>query len=306
MLVRRAGYAHHGVYLGGGRFAHKVAGVGMAFVTLSSVDASVKEATGGVIVTTLSGFAPEASDDDWAVLHVLFYAPGSRFHPTDTVALAEAAARASAQGEPYSLLHANCEHFASWCLCGEFVSEQVRAAAGFLRRSGALLAGVLAGTAVLARLCEVVKTSTTVKESRGRGLRGALGLGRRKVVVTETVTEVDASRAVKGGGLVGLASVAAYAATARLQRELAARHRYRLAVRRPSGPPLVLVLPSSAVRKGLADLCSRLRAHAAQAGWPLPDGEVLCAWVAGTDDFVALSDVNLGTVLERCTSLMLS
>jgi hypothetical protein len=224
LVIRRSGYTHHGIYLGGGVVAHKVAGAPVLGVALSRVDASVRSGSGGVVLTTLPGFCPEAaSASDWSRVSVVEYV--ECFAPEDTCALARAAA---ARAAPYRLLEANCEHFASWCKVGEAVSLQVLAFRGFVRRFGALLAGGVAGVAVLARLEAVERTVTRVTHTRGRGLRGALGLGRRKTVVTETTVAED--QVLLGAALIGAAAAAAAGAVARLQAALAAQRCYRLAL----------------------------------------------------------------------------
>jgi hypothetical protein len=200
------------------------AGTAVLGVALSRVDASVRAGSGGVMLTTLPGFCPEAfSASDWSLVSVVEYA--ECFAPEDTVALARSAA---AQAAPYRLLEANCEHFASWCKVGEAVSLQVLALRGFVRRFGALLAGGVAGVAVLARLEAVERTVTRVTHTRGRGVRGALGLGRRKVVVSETTVAED--QVLLGAALIGAAAAAAAGAVARLQAALAAQRSYRLAL----------------------------------------------------------------------------
>ncbi len=95
IVVGRGTYTHHGIYLGSGKIAHKVAGTSTLGVAISSVDASVRTASGGVMLTDLQGFCPEARDNaDWARVSVLRYT--QCFHPEDTVALALSAAGASA------------------------------------------------------------------------------------------------------------------------------------------------------------------------------------------------------------------
>jgi hypothetical protein len=164
LVIRRSGYTHHGIYLGSGRIAHKVAGTAALGVTLSSADASVRVgSSGGVVLTTLTGFCPEASTPtDWSCVGVVHYAEA--FAPAHTVALALASA---ADSQPYRLLEANCEHFASWCKVGEAVSLQVLAVRGALSRFGAMTAGILAGTVVLAQL-EFAERTTTKARARAR------------------------------------------------------------------------------------------------------------------------------------------
>jgi hypothetical protein len=164
LVIRRAGYTHHGIYLGGGRVCHKVAGTTAPLgVALSRSDASVRVGTcGGVVLTNLQGFCPEArSPSDWSSVGVVHYA--ECFAPEDTAALALGAA---ADNQPYRLLEANCEHFASWCKVGEAVSLQVLAVRGALSRFSALAAGIIAGTVVLAQLEFAERTVTKARAHR--------------------------------------------------------------------------------------------------------------------------------------------
>ncbi len=204
--------------------AHKVAGAAVLGVTLSSADASVRgSGSGGVMLTTLRGFCPEAAHArDFSHTSVVHYA--ECFSPEDTVALAVLSAQTAA---PYRLLEANCEHFASWCKVGEAVSLQVLAIRGALSRFGVLAAGVLAGTATLARLEFAERTTTRVEHHRGGGVRGALGLSRRRVVVQETT--VAQREVLAGAALIGAAAAVAAGAAARLRGALAARRSYRVA-----------------------------------------------------------------------------
>ena len=334
LVIRRSGYTHHGIYLGAGVIAHKVAGTAVLGVALSRVDASVRAGSGGVMLTTLPGFCPEAaSASDWSLVSVVEYA--ECFAPEDTVALARGAA---AQSAPYRLLEANCEHFASWCKVGEAVSLQVLAFRGFVRRFGALLAGGVAGVAVLARLEAVERTITSVTHTRGRGVRGALGLGRRKVVVTETT--VAEGQVLLGAALIGAAAATAAGTVARLQAALAAQRSYRLALpgagdveapparRKPgvldtalgasasasvaasaavvdalagaaggAAAAHVVVLARAAVARGGLDA---LRQHLVAAGGA---GAALLVWRAAAAAWEPLLDA---TQLPRCASLRLA
>jgi hypothetical protein len=266
VFVHRGGYTHHGVALGEGRFAHKVAGAenGLLGVTLSSSDALIKTASGGVELTDLAGFCPEAVQDgappNWRLLRVVAYAPGDCFCPSETLALAEqaAAARPGSDHRVYRLLQANCEHFSSWCKTGTGASLQVRAVVGFVNRFGALAAGLLAGTAALASSSRLERTTTRVETKRGRGLRGVLGLGRKKTVIIET--SVDENQAIAGGALFGVAAASAWALASSLQRSARVNRRHSFSVRLPDGHVAVVVVPWSVVRRGAEALLAFLRA----------------------------------------------
>jgi len=304
LVVHRGAYTHHGIYLGGDRIAHKVAGTGALGVAISSADASLRGESarlGGVALTDLLGFCPEArNSEDWTRVQVVHYA--ACFHPDDTVALALGAAGASS-GAPYRLLAANCEHFSTWCKTGEHTSLQVLALRGGLSRFGALAAGLLAGVAVLARLEVAERTTTHTTHHKG----GLLGLKRRRVVVTET--SVEAQRVFLGASLVGAASAAAFGAVSRLQSSLFAARRYRLAVRLCTADGSaagchatdVLVLRSHVVQSGL----EALRKHLVDAMGGAPGCELRC-WCQSHGEFVELtSDEDVRQLLPRCTSLML-
>ncbi len=199
------------------------------------------------------------------------------------------------------LLSANCEHFAVWCKTGESISLQVLAFRGALSRFGALAAGVLAGTAVLARLEAAERTTTRVEHHTGSGLTGALGLSRRKIVIQETV--VQAEKVLAGGALIGAASTLAFGAVSRLQASLFAARRYRLAVRLcgPDGRAAgchavdVVVVKRGVVKRGP----EALRQHLIKAmGAP---GSEMRAWVQEKGAFVPLTSST--DELPRCTSL---
>jgi hypothetical protein len=103
LVTQRRGYAHHGIYVGGGTVVHYT---GFA----SSAQ------PGPVAEVTLAQFAAGHTIAVWP-------------HPCPKFAGAEAVRRARSRlGENcYRLLTNNCEHFCAWCLFGEGRSEQVHA-----------------------------------------------------------------------------------------------------------------------------------------------------------------------------------
>ena len=310
---RRGLYTHHGIYLGGGRFAHKVAGTAPLGVAISSVDAASRgQGKGGVVLTDLTGFCPEAAhDSDYSRLEVVSYA--QCFHPEDTIELALATARgprSSVTGPltplrteaPYQLLSHNCEHFATFCKTGEHVSLQVLAVRGAVHRFGALAAGAIAGTATLARLEFVERTTTKVEHHPG----GVLGLRRRKVVTTET--EVDPGPVLAGAAIIGVVSAVTFGLVAKLQASLWERRRYILAVRlcadgatgKKAGCDCttVLVVPRRVVAQGKASLL-RFLVHAMEGAPLAPD---LRFWSSEAAAFVPLGD-DCSVALPRCATV---
>jgi hypothetical protein len=103
LVTQRRGYAHHGIYVGGGKVVHYAGYAGAA----------------------QRGPVAEVTLDDFAAGHAIAVVP----HPLPTFAGQEAVRRARSRlGEnSYRLLTNNCEHFCAWCLFGESRSEQVHA-----------------------------------------------------------------------------------------------------------------------------------------------------------------------------------
>nr|WP_243849787.1 lecithin retinol acyltransferase family protein [Paraburkholderia rhizosphaerae] len=103
LVTQRRGYAHHGIYVGGGKVVHYAGYAGSAH-------------RGPVAEITLEQFSAG---------HPISVEP----HPLPTFFGAEAVRRARSRlGEDhYRLLTNNCEHFCAWCLFGESRSEQVHA-----------------------------------------------------------------------------------------------------------------------------------------------------------------------------------
>ena len=102
LVSRRAGYSHHGIYVGGGRVVH------YAGLCVSLHRGPIEE-------VTLERFA--------AGYEVAIVA-----HPCAAFSGREAVARARSRlGEDrYRLLSNNCEHLCTWCVDGKGRSEQVR------------------------------------------------------------------------------------------------------------------------------------------------------------------------------------
>jgi hypothetical protein len=101
LVTPRRGYAHHGIYVGGGRVVH------YAGLSRSLLRGPVEEVS----------LAQFAAGHDVAVKS----RPLARFAPQDVVARAR-----SRLGENrYRLMSNNCEHFCEWCVAGVARSEQV-------------------------------------------------------------------------------------------------------------------------------------------------------------------------------------
>lgn len=103
LITQRSGYAHHGIYVGGGKVVH-----------YAGFDGSAHRAPIG-----------EVTLEEFAAGHAITVWP----HPCPKYVGAEAVRRARSRlGENrYRLLTNNCEHFCAWCLFGESRSEQVHA-----------------------------------------------------------------------------------------------------------------------------------------------------------------------------------
>lgn len=103
LVSRRAGYSHHGIYVGGGHVVH------YAGLCVSLHRGPIEE-------VTLERFA--AGYEVAIVAH-----PGAAFAGREAVARA----RSRLGEDRYRLLSNNCEHFCTWCVDGKGRSEQVRA-----------------------------------------------------------------------------------------------------------------------------------------------------------------------------------
>ena len=103
LVSRRAGYSHHGIYVGNGNVVHYA----------------------GFCTTLHRGPVEEVSLERFAAGHGIdvIDEPNARYAGLEAVQRAR-----SRLGENhYRLLTNNCEHFCTWCLEGAGRSEQVRA-----------------------------------------------------------------------------------------------------------------------------------------------------------------------------------
>jgi hypothetical protein len=103
LVSRRAGYSHHGIYVGAGRVVHYA----------------------GLCTSLHRGPIEEVSLERFAAGHEVAVVA----HPFAAFTGEQAVARARSRlGEDrYRLLTNNCEHFCTWCVEGKGRSEQVRA-----------------------------------------------------------------------------------------------------------------------------------------------------------------------------------
>ncbi|CAB3763088.1 lecithin retinol acyltransferase family protein [Paraburkholderia humisilvae] len=124
LVTQRRGYAHHGIYVGGGKVVHYA----------------------GFAGSTHRGPVAEITLDEFASGHTVAVQP----HPLPRFFGAEAVRRARSRlGEDrYRLLTNNCEHFCTWCLFGESRSEQVHACLTHPRAGLRALMCVVAALAV--------------------------------------------------------------------------------------------------------------------------------------------------------------
>jgi len=103
LVSHRAGYTHHGIYVGDGRVVHYA----------------------GLCTSLHRGPIEEVTLERFAAGHEVSVVA----HPFAAYTDREAVARARSRlGEDrYRLLSNNCEHFCTWCVDGKGRSEQVRA-----------------------------------------------------------------------------------------------------------------------------------------------------------------------------------
>ena len=102
--VHRIGYTHHGIYIGNDQVIHY---------------------TGEVFQKVFSENQPKIRQD-----HISVFSNGNkikRVHHSKTFFYDQIITRAQSKlGESrYSLIFNNCEHFATWCVTGQYKSEQV-------------------------------------------------------------------------------------------------------------------------------------------------------------------------------------
>jgi hypothetical protein len=109
LVTPRFGFAHHGIYLGGGRVIHY----------------------GAFVHELHRGPVEEVSLARFTHGHTLWVRPGVvHFDGKEVIRRA----RSRIGENSYRLLSNNCEHFCEWCLRGEHRSEQVERALGLPRR----------------------------------------------------------------------------------------------------------------------------------------------------------------------------
>jgi Lecithin retinol acyltransferase len=109
LLTPRLGFAHHGIYVGGGRVVHY----------------------GALAHGLHRGPVEEVSLARFTHGHTLWVRPGvARFGCEEVIRRA----RSRIGESSYRLLSNNCEHFCEWCLRGEHRSEQVERALVLPRR----------------------------------------------------------------------------------------------------------------------------------------------------------------------------
>jgi hypothetical protein len=101
LVTPRLGFAHHGIYVGGGNVVHY----------------------GGLAHYLPGGPVEEVSLESFMHGHTLWVRPHEavRFDPAEVIRRA----RSRVGEDCYRLLSNNCEHFCEWCLHGEHRSYQV-------------------------------------------------------------------------------------------------------------------------------------------------------------------------------------
>jgi hypothetical protein len=129
LVTPRFGFAHHGIYVGGGKVVHYGALEGHPF-------------RGPVQEVSLASFASGR-----AVL--VRPHERARFGHADVIQRAR-----SRVGENcYRLLSNNCEHFCEWCLQGEHRSYQVESLLALPRKMERMISEVVALVLAAPRLC---------------------------------------------------------------------------------------------------------------------------------------------------------
>lgn len=119
VFVKRFGYTHHGIDLGGGRVIHYT----------------------GEVAQKSNARICESSSDDFAAGVQLSV---RKYGECDAPEIVVKRARERLHEYRYSLLFNNCEHFATWCKTGKHLSEQVESAkstAGSTALAGSAVAG---------------------------------------------------------------------------------------------------------------------------------------------------------------------
>ncbi|WP_206998676.1 lecithin retinol acyltransferase family protein [Trinickia mobilis] len=103
LVTQRAGYSHHGIYVGNGKVIHY----------------------SGLCTSLHRGPVEEVTFERFAAGHLVFIAQDQQARYAGIEAVERARSRLGEND--YRLLTNNCEHFCTWCVCGKGRSEQVRA-----------------------------------------------------------------------------------------------------------------------------------------------------------------------------------
>jgi len=103
LVTQRAGYSHHGIYVGNGKVVHY----------------------SGLCMSLHRGPVEEVTLERFAAGHQVLVALDQQARYTGVEAVQRARSRLGE--DHYRLLTNNCEHFCTWCVCGKARSEQVRA-----------------------------------------------------------------------------------------------------------------------------------------------------------------------------------
>ncbi len=166
-------YSHHGLDRGDGTVVHLCA------------DEGAGKLTSAVRCSKMVDFAQGAE------VKVMRY--GERLSGEEAVARAESLLGSSG----YDLFSNNCEHFACWCVTGERLSEQVRAAGAGAGLLGTAALGPRAGVGLVAGVGETPALSAPNLMSGLRKVGGGNAVGGLAVLA--------GAGAVLGGGAVCLA-----------------------------------------------------------------------------------------------------
>jgi hypothetical protein len=103
LVTQRAGYSHHGIYVGNGKVIHY----------------------SGLCTSLHRGPVEEVTLERFAAGHQVFVEHDQQARYAGTAAVERARSRLGEND--YRLLTNNCEHFCTWCVCGKGRSAQVRA-----------------------------------------------------------------------------------------------------------------------------------------------------------------------------------
>ena len=145
LVTPRWGFAHHGIYVGGGKVVHYGTYEGHLF----------------------RGPVQEVSLDSFSRGHAVWVRAHERARFGHTHAIRRARSRV---GENcYRLLTNNCEHFCEWCLQGEHRSYQVDSLLALPRRLEVMIRALLAGCVALFQARELRRwygSPTTLRWTR--------------------------------------------------------------------------------------------------------------------------------------------